>query len=116
MNLRIIQGKELQRLNPILEERGWPMPSEQCSIAIIGEENGELCGFAIIQLLPHLEPVWVRTDQRGTGLADSIVTLAAGQLESMNIQHWVSVIRNDQSKRLAESIGMVPSPGEVYVK
>ena len=116
MELKIIRGDELKRLIPILGELGWPMVSEPCSMAIVGEEDGEIVGFAIIQLLPHLEPVWVRTDKRGTGLADSIVTMAAGQLQQMNIQHWLSIVRNDQSKRLAQSIGMEPAPGEVFVK
>lgn len=113
MEIYILQGAELEQLRPICDSMGWVLPIGRAAVA---KEAGEIVGFVAMQLLPHLEPSWVAIPHRGTGLADALCEVAAADLEMNGVKHWMSIVRNDQSKRMAKILGMEPIPGEVYLR
>jgi len=114
MDIFILEGAELEQLRPICEALGWPVPIGRAAVA---KEDGKIIGFVAMQLLPHLEPTWVATSHRGSGLADTLCEIAAADLEMNGVRHWMSVVRNDQSKRLAmDVLKMRPVEGAVYLK
>lgn len=114
MEIYVLQGAELEQLLPICMEMNWTLPTGR---AVVAKEDGKIIGFVAMQLLPHLEPIFVAKDHRGSGLADTMVEIAAADMELCGITHFLSIIRNDQSKRLAvEVLKMQPVEGMVYLK
>ena len=113
MEIYVLQGAELMQLEPICAEMNWALPTGR---AVVAKEDGKIIGFVAMQLLPHLEPIFVAKEHRGSGLADTMVEIAAADMEMSGIAHFMSVVRNDQSKRLAKVLGMELVPGEVYLR
>lgn len=113
MEIYILQGAELEQLRSICEAQNWVVPTGRAAVA---KQDGEIIGFVAIQLLPHLEPCWVSIPHRGSGLADTLCEVAAADMELNGINHWLSIVRNGQSKRLALGLGMEMIPGEVYLR
>lgn len=114
MEIYVLHGAELEQLRPICEAQNWAMPVGR---AVVAKEDGKIIGFAAMQLLPHLEPIWVEPCHRGSGLADTLVEIAAADLEMNGVTHWMSLVRTDQSRRLARDVlKMQPVNGEVYLR
>ena len=114
MEIYIIQGAELEQLEPICAANNWALPTGK---AVVAKEDGKIIGFVAMQLLPHLEPIFVSKEHRGSGLADTLCEVAAADLELSGINHFMSLIRNDQSKRLAvDVLKMQPVEGSIYLK
>jgi hypothetical protein len=114
MEIYVLQGADLSQLLPICEQMNWALPTGR---AVVAKEDGKIIGFVAMQLLPHLEPIWCDVSHRGSGLADTMVEIAAADLELSGVTHFLSIVRNAQSKRLAvDVLEMQPVEGSVYLK
>lgn len=66
INYRWLSPEEAETLKPIFEEYDGDFPNLQLS-AFYGAVNdqNEIVGFHVIQLVPHAEPQWVKEEYRG---------------------------------------------------
>lgn len=62
----MIRPEEWEQLRPVFEAEGGRMP-EHAYAAVAFDEQG-LAGFWTLQPMFHAGPLWIRPDQRGTGL------------------------------------------------
>lgn len=114
MEIYVLQGAELLQLQPICAKMNWVLPTGR---VVVAKEDGKIVGFCAMQLLPHLEPIWCDIAHRGSGLADAMVEIAAADMELSGITHFMSLVRNEQSKRLAvDVLGMKLVDGSVYLR
>lgn len=62
---RWLEPEEIETLRPIFEDNGGELPSPQFS-QIYGALNdaGKVVGFHVLQLIPHLEPMYIEPDYR----------------------------------------------------
>ena len=71
MNYRLLPPDELGRLDPIRER--YPHIPHKSSIvccAVAEDERGEIVGVFPLQLVPHMEPLWVDEKYRMNGRRD----------------------------------------------
>jgi len=68
MEVRLIEPGEWEALRPIFEREGGTMPDPTKSTAVMAFDEKGLAGFWTLQQVYHAGPLWVREDQRGTGL------------------------------------------------
>ena len=104
--------EEWQRIDDILAVRGAaPLNRPTSRILVAEDTEGVLLGFLVLQLLPHLEPLYVKPSSRGTGLAERLSKRGTEFLRSHNAQ-WMSIADDPIAARLCESVGMhkVESP------
>ena len=45
------------------------IPHPEFSRIVVAEQKGEIVGFHMLVMVPHLEPIWVAPEYRGTTLA-----------------------------------------------
>lgn len=75
MITRLLKLEEWPRLKPILAEFSeGQIPTPTTSNIVICEEEGEILGIACLQLITHLEPVWIRADRRGKGVLQRMLS------------------------------------------
>lgn len=66
LTYRKLEPKEWPKLRPIFQFNKAFLPDPVASVAAVVEnEDGELVGFLMFQLVPHTEPLWIREDYRG---------------------------------------------------
>lgn len=66
--------REMERIDAIMAARGW-MPLNQATSVIRTAEDtdGKLLGFLVLQLVPHVEPMFLAPAARGLGIAERLI-------------------------------------------
>ena len=116
MEVKWLQGEELEVLQPIVEKRGWT-PLHPAAVARVAfDSEGLVCGFHVLQLRPHPEPLWVREDMRGTGLAGDLAGDMHHFLEETLTAGFMCIADSPEAEKLCKSFGMKKVEKPVYVK
>jgi hypothetical protein len=58
LSYRILEKEEWDRLLPIFEDNNGIMPSPELATVAVAEEDGEIVGILVLQVIPHFEPAW----------------------------------------------------------
>ena len=116
MNAKVIKwlsGEDLEVINPIIEERGWTPPPKSALVLACFDEQG-LAGFHVLRLVPHAEPLWVRKDLRGTGLATELAAEMHNFLVETGTHGFMVIADDPAAAQLCERFGMVKVTSPVY--
>lgn len=66
MEYRIATPEEVQILKPIFDEYDSPLPDPMFSkVAVAVDDSGCVKGFLVLQLVYHIEPLYVNEESRG---------------------------------------------------
>ena len=104
------------RIEAILAARGWMSLNRPTTRILLAEDaEGKLAGFSILQMVPHLEPLWVAPSQRASGLAESLADQMVDFMVSIQARGWMVVAESPFAARLCEREGMVKVEVPVYV-
>ena len=103
--IRELHGAELEVLKPILEAHGVVVSFPHLAAAKVAFAGDEIVGYAIYQLVPHAEPLYVRPEYRGGDLtfrlAEAITDFAkeaAGAYVSIATSQFSEKILRDHLK------------------
>lgn len=112
---RILEKSEVGKLSPVLDSLGWRILYPEVATILAAEEDGEIVGFCVMQVLPHLEPEWVKESHRGTGLADELAKRAATIFAEGQVRGFLSVAGNAHAERICRDVlGMKKVEGAIY--
>ena len=111
VNTRVLPSEEWPRLQGVLEAEGGRLPDPATAQIVVHEAQGEIIGFLVVQLVPHLEPIWVHPDYRGKGLVSSLVNAGRSLLGS---GEFFAFSPNRAMGALATKEGLTPLPWTVY--
>jgi len=116
---------EWQRIEALLEVRGWMSLNRKTTILRIAEDaHGAIVGFLPLQLLPYVGPLWVVPSQRGSGVAGDLAESMFQFLGERQARGWIATAENPSAVELMEKFGMeklkaptyvMPNPGGVEV-
>lgn len=110
-----ITGTHLGILDGIIKEQGWtPIPLNSMALVKIDERG--IAAFHILQMKAHPEPLYVREDMRGTGLAADVAQEMANFLEATGTNSFICIADKPEVAKLCESLGMRRIDSPVYVK
>lgn len=121
VNFRWINGPECSdadwdRIEAILAARGWMSLNRLTSCILLAEAaDGTLLGFSVLQMVPHVEPLWVKPSMRATGLAESLADKMIAFMVGMRARGWMAVADNPVAAKLCEAHGMTKVESPVYV-
>lgn len=111
-----IFGSELESLEPILAERGWSSLNDKTARALVAlDSSNTLIGFHVLQLFPHAEPLWVRKDMRGSGLAEELADRMMEFLAQVGARGFMVVADSPAAIQLCEKHGMRKVNSPVYL-
>lgn len=109
VTLRWIEREELDRLKPVIEEHHWTPLDPVFSKALIAEdEQGNIVGFNVLQMVLRPEPLWVEKSYRGeeNGLAMDLATTMIDHLKQAGAVYWEVRAKNPYVERLCQATGM----------
>ena len=115
VTFRNLEPEEFMVLLPKLREVGWLVPYG--GGAIVAEEEGEIVGFVVIQILPHVEPLWVEKRHRGKkngAIAKALAERTKAFMEERGWPHYLAIGTNAYAEKLCEGIGMTAVEGKLY--
>jgi hypothetical protein len=68
VEIRVIRPEEWELLKPIFAAEQGNMPAPDGATGIVAVDEKGIAGFWLLQNLLWAGPIWIRKDQRGTGL------------------------------------------------
>jgi GNAT superfamily N-acetyltransferase len=111
-----LDGDELDQLEPILAEKGWPSLNHNTSRALaVYDKTDGLVAWYVFQLFPHCEPMYVEPEWRGSGVAEELVDVMHKFLSSVKCRGVMIVADNPAVARMAEAHGMKKIESPVYL-
>lgn len=116
IEFRLIHGKDLEILGPIIRSRGWVPLNPASACAYVAYDGEEVIGFIAQNPIPHVEPLFVALPHRGTGLAEELVKRMVQFLYDVEAPAAYIVADNPVSARLAQAHGMERVDAPVYRK
>ncbi len=60
---RELPVEEWGKVEPIFAEHGSRLPHEEMASIFVAEKGGDVVGMAVMQMVPHLEPIWIKKGQ-----------------------------------------------------
>jgi ribosomal protein S18 acetylase RimI-like enzyme len=99
-------------------EEGGELPDPRFAEIHVVEIDGEIVGFGVLQLVPHLDPVWVAPSLRGNGIGVglAVVEMVESRLRESDGKAYFCFVNNIVVKGLVERIGFKEYPSEVMYK
>lgn len=116
LNIRLLQRQELYRLNKFYKLNESPIdPSKQLLTAAVAElDNRTIVGMLGFELVPHAGPLIVLEPWRGHGISQLLYAAIENELNKNKGTGYYTFPSNDASKHIAEKIGLIKLPWEVW--
>lgn len=110
--------EDWDRIENIMLARGWMKLNPNTSRILVAEKDGAIAGFVCLQLVPHVEPLFVAPSFRGTGLAETLSDKLIAFMHESAARGWMAVASDSTVAKLCEKQGMhkIESPVYVYVE
>lgn len=111
--IRVLPPEEWHRVEPLVVDRREWLPSPEVARILVSEDaQGEIEGFIVIQLVAHIEPIWVHPQQRGTGLWKELVASAQEQFPPG--VNYYAFTPSPALERMAEQSGLTKLPWSIF--
>lgn len=101
MTYRILPREEWERLAPIMERQGKPLPNPENANAAVAEKDGEIVGVGFIQITLHMEPLVIE-DAYVNFI--TLKDLLESRLPNKGVSYYCYT-QNDKSARIAQLCG-----------
>ncbi len=115
--LRVLTPAEWPALAGVFTKQGVTLPNPQlASIIVLEEEDSEgvkcIVGFVVVQLVAHVEPIYVTPRLRGSDAWETLARAAVGQFPP-NVPYY-AFVPEPAIGAMAEKVGLTKKPWEVY--
>lgn len=110
--IRQLLPDEWISLRPTFVEQGSDLPHPEFARILVAERDGTRIGFLVIQLVPHLEPIYVEEASRGTGVSLALAKAAQAQFPAGI--HYYAFVPNPTIEALAIQAGLTKRPWAIY--
>ena len=111
---KLIYGADLEALKPTIQAHGWLPLNPMTACAFVAFQAGKIIGFVCQNPIPHVEPLFVDPQYRGTGLAGELVEKMVDFLYEVEAPAAYIVANSAFSAKLAEAYGMEKVDQPVY--
>lgn len=119
ISYHLLDPSEWGRLVPIFDEQEWSLPLPTAAMASVAELDGEIIFVAILQAIPHAEPMWIKPELRGKVDWKRGVRLLEEQIGVDGPQPFdgiVIIAENARVESMARKMGFEPVEGKVFRK
>lgn len=110
---RELPAAEWPKLASTFGEYGALLPRTELARIFVAEAEGEIVAFLTLQLVPHMEPLWVHPRKRGKLMLTQLVKIAEGALEGSG---YFAHTSEPRVGAMAAANGMTPVSGVMWQK
>lgn len=107
---------EWNTIDEKLASRGWMSLNKNTSRVLVAEDEGEIIAFFCLQLVPHVEPLFVSRKYRDTLVAGELANQMQEFLDNHHARGYMAVAENPQVEEMMRVRGMEKIQYPVYVK
>ena len=111
---RELPAEEWSLVEPIFVFNGTRLPHKETARIFVAERGGDLVGMAVMQMVPHLEPIWIEKG-KGEHALRGLIHMAEASLEKGSGDYYAFSTTLEVG-RLCEAFGMTHVPWVIYKK
>ncbi len=104
---------EFNVIREVIRKRGWTQPHPDLARALCAYDNGNHVGFIVIQLVNHIEPLFVAESYRGQGIAGELADRAIAYMKENN-HPFLCMADNEHVIRMCEALELHKIESPVY--
>jgi hypothetical protein len=105
MNYRTLPPDEWNKLSSVFTRYGGKLPHPSAAIIIVAEEGGSIIGFVVLQVVNHLEPVWLDPqNKRARHALSTLVHMAEARIP--NGGDYYAFSADDHVSDLCKAFGL----------
>lgn len=117
VNYRFLPESEWHKLEAIFDEYGSQPPAKGLGKIAIAEDNGQIVGFVVLQLVLHAEPLWIREDHRQTDTVSWRRLLnMVGECAAQIGKEYYVFIPDERAAHIAKVAGLSPLSWRIWRK
>ncbi len=113
-----LDNEQISALDPIMFSRNLPALNRETTRVRAAYDGDRLVGFLVLQLLPHLEPLYVDRTYRGNGseLANKLIDDMFAFVGDCGIRGFISIADDPIAEQICIARGMKQIASPVYIK
>jgi len=117
VTFRWLEGDDIKQIEPRLAARGWASLNPQTSRVLAAyDENDQLIGFNVCQLMPYLGPAEIDREWYGSGLMEEMADHMHEELSLLRTRGVILVADNPIVAKVAADHGMTKVDSPVFFK
>lgn len=101
-------------LDEIVAKQGWMVWNKETTMVRVAEHDGEIIAFYPVQLIPHAEPLYVKEEFRGNGIANQLADDVVEWLTLIEARGWLAIADNPIAAKMCEERGWQKLGSPVY--
>jgi hypothetical protein len=105
---------EWKKIDDLLAVRGWMSLNRATTRVLVAEDDGELKGLLVFQMLPYLGPLFVVPSARGSSVPDIMLAEMRKFLAAVDARGWVVEAESPHTVALCERWGLQRMPSPFY--
>ena len=105
---------EWDAIDEVCAARGWMSLNRMLTRILVAKRGDEIVGFHVLQLIPHVEPLYVAPSERGTELAAQLADQMVAHLVDVKARGWLVVADSPFAEQLCKERGMKKLKAPVY--
>jgi hypothetical protein len=106
---------EWEEIDLKLAARGWMSLNRHLTRIRVAEQDGKIVGLYVLQHIPHVEPLLVDRDQRGSGVAEQLADDMQNFLTEVKARGFMAICEHPVAAKMCKARGMLKTPYPVYV-
>lgn len=114
LSVRDLPEEEWEKLRDHPSLGGHPLPHPKTSRAIVVERDGEIVGVWFAIQVVHLEPIWLKKEERSTGAGLLLFRGMKRLLDSCSLKRVFSFSDNPVISAYLGRLGFVKLPYEIH--
>ncbi len=107
--------EEWAALDAIVAAQGWMVWNKETTMVRVAEADGEIVAFYPVQLIPHAEPLYVKEEFRGNGVANHLADDVVEWLEQIEARGWLAIADNPIAAKMCVARGWSRVEHPVYM-
>ena len=111
-----LDNEQIAALDPIMFARNLPALNRETTRVRAAYDGDKLVGFLVLQLMPHLEPLWVDRDYRGSEIANTLVDDMFAFVAECGIRGFVCIADSPIVEGMCVERGLQAVESPVYIK
>lgn len=102
-------------IDSVIRACGWAPLNDSVAKILCAIESGRVVGFHVLQMFPHVEPLWVAPEHRGTGLAEELADRMLNFMTDIGARGFMVIADTPYAEKLCRDRGMKRVTSPVYI-
>jgi len=116
LTYRWLDNDAIAALDPIMFARNLPALNRETSRVRAAYDGDKLVGFLVLQLMPHMEPLWVDSSYRGGEIANQLIDDMFAFVGECGIRGFICIADSPHAEVMCTDRGLYKIDSPVFIK